>query len=77
MIDRMNLADGCADCGEEMLAIWGFDAKVCPECFEKDLRVRNVTALEDIAKSLRVIAGIKPEPVPEVPARNSGASGAW
>jgi len=77
MIDRMNLADGCADCGEEMLAIWGFDAKVCPECFEKDLRMRNVTALEDIAASLRVIAGIAPEPVPEVPVKNAGASGAW
>ena len=77
MIDRMNLADGCADCGEEMLAIWGFDAKVCPECFEKDLRVRNVTALEDIAASLRVIAGIAPEPVPEVPAKKAKASGAW
>ena len=70
----MNLADGCADCGEEMLAIWGFDAKVCPTCFEKNLRTRRVTALEDIAKSLRVIADIAPEPIPEIPVK---ASGGW
>ena len=77
MIDRIIVRADCSFCGGEMPPAWRQDAKTCPTCFEKDLRTRRVVALEDIAKSLRVIAGIKPEPVPEVPARNSGASGAW
>jgi len=69
----------CADCGEN-LPFWrvnAYSATRCPSCESRDLNVRNVVALEDIAKSLRVIAGIAPEPVQEVPARNSGASGGW
>jgi len=53
-----------------------YSATRCPSCESRDLNVRNVVALEDIAASLRVIAGIAP-PVQEVPVKNAGASGEW
>ena len=68
----------CADCGEDLLAwrVYAYGATRCPSCESRDLNARNIEALEDIAASLRVIAGIAP-PIQETPARNSGASGAW
>jgi len=69
----------CEECGESFRVYVTASGPLtpkehCPDCEEKVYRIRGIEALESIAASLRVIADIAPEPIPEIPVK---ASGGW